>query len=140
MEDLARAGNFPKGARWVLRYLRLNGKVVTSFELLLEEGGLRRIYDALVGGVHHEFKSWSQFFKDSFKRQFLNDLRMGQDFKWVFTDEMSKEYIHRSIREILTDVKSVDELTLSDQRKILGILDDLETHFEVASFTTGRAL
>jgi hypothetical protein len=93
LADMAVGGNKLIGAEWVLRYInsRKLWDSVVRFEALEETIGLgRRCYDAIIGGVRVQFKSWGRFIPDTFLEQIRKDyhnLRGNLSaLKWVFEE------------------------------------------------------
>jgi hypothetical protein len=80
--------NHFKGAEWVLRYLRSENLWDDLLRLEISQAGGIRRYDANVGGIMVEFKSWRSFNNHTFIRQILRDDRLGNvggyRLKWVF--------------------------------------------------------
>ncbi len=88
--DLARGGPRQIGAEWVISFLRAHPnhrRLLTNLEEFVRIGQSRRFYDAVIGGVKFEFKSWSSFSAGSRRRllqQMMNDLRGNRPFHWLW--------------------------------------------------------
>jgi len=91
LADLTKGYNFYTGAEWVLRWIDLTDSWnrVREFEVLeIDESGTRR-WDANIGGALFQFKSWSDFWKNTFLKQISQDYEKTGGFadrkvRWVF--------------------------------------------------------
>jgi hypothetical protein len=99
LRDLASGRNQTRGAAFVLSFLDHNPSMLASLshlELSVSSG--QRVIDAVINGMHFEFKNWPEFIPTSFIRQTRRDLQMGVHFRWIFSER------------ILQSAGSVDEL------------------------------
>ncbi len=87
--NLAAGGNTGVGARYVLSFLERHPRMLAGITHLEEAvSGGQRFIDAIIDGVHYEFKNWDHIVNTSFVSQAVHDLQYGTDFRWVFSRRM----------------------------------------------------
>jgi Domain of unknown function (DUF4157) len=89
LANLASRGNSSVGAMYMLSYLERHPNMLaglTHLEETLVSG--ERIIDAIIDGVHFEFKNWDHIVRTGYVVQAAHDLQLGTDFRWVFSRRM----------------------------------------------------
>lgn len=94
LSDLAKGGNFTRGAEWVLRYLDAAPRgrswgSVRQFEAVLRSGLSRREVDVILkSGLRLQLKSWHEFRPQTLVEQIETDWllsgRQPSGFLWIF--------------------------------------------------------
>jgi hypothetical protein len=100
LKDLAAGGKRLMGAEFVLEYLTKN-KALLEGLTELEMKGVGRIYDAFIDGVRYEFKNWEEMIPHAFLKQFLKDVNLRQEFRWVFSGRMKDPNLLKKVGELL---------------------------------------
>lgn len=87
--NMASRGNTSIGAMYMFSFLERHPNMLSGLTHLEESvSGGRRFIDAIIDGVHYEFKNWDHIVNTSFVSQVIHDLQLGTDFRWVFSRRM----------------------------------------------------
>jgi hypothetical protein len=110
--DLAKGGNWARGAEWMLRYCDSQGwRGITKFEFpeTTTFGSLREV-DVFFGDVRYQFKSWSNFYPSTFVKQFEKDFDLVagdlSKLRWAFDPRKAlkdPDFIRAAAEQALDD-------------------------------------
>ncbi|AUP79056.1 eCIS core domain-containing protein [Flavivirga eckloniae] len=86
---LGAGGNTGVGARYVMSFLERHPRMLAGLTHLEDAvSGGQRVIDAVIDGVHYEFKNWDHIVNTNFVTQVVHDMQHGADFRWVFSRRM----------------------------------------------------
>ena len=134
LKDLAQGGGKLQGAEWVLRYIDRRRPAlwdkITKFEAFEEAGSLGgRVYDAVIGGVRYQFKSWREFYPSTFLSQIKKDLAKTsmRKLKWVFEARElgTKRQIIKKMEQTLRNAVKTGNITDKAVERIIRNLDKI---------------